>query len=157
MKKERTAGYIKKAVNWFRQLSGKKKGKEHTFPLPFPDTPQQDTVTPENPEQIYRLILQESRPRSRRHPEIRCIPVKNFAEAYRFFIRLCDQRYLIIHQAAGTLHYRMQLSDGTVLFDFSAKTAGKPAGTIAVLKINEAASGEQITEIEFFNDKTGTT
>ena len=150
-------GFITRVADWLRSLFGQKKRmenhRERESPVPVEIELPESVVTLDNYIQARRFLYKEGSPvgrlRSHRHPDIRCIPVRNFAEAYCFFIRLCDQRLIVLRQAAGILHYECRLADGTVLFDLTDRIRGKPQGTIAVLKINWAEFDAQIAEIEF--------
>ncbi len=150
-------GFIAKAVEAFRKLFGRKKVKHSTSSISRRNTSPPPPIAPEVYLQERRFLLRNGEPvgrtRNRRHPTIRCLPVRNFAEAYRFFIRLCDQRRVVLRQAGGYLHYELILDEETVVLDLTDKTKGKPPGTIAVLKVHAIISDGAITEIEFIKLK----
>lgn len=159
-------GFVKKTTNGLCKLfkqqkpegNSKLNPRRNRFPVTSPSEVREGFAAPHSLVQAHRLLFEincppRRSPHRRRHPDIRCMPVKNFAEAYRFFIRLFDQRYLSIRQSAGILHYQMQLSDGTVIFDLTDKVTGKPPGTVAVLKINKILYGMQLAEIEFIQSQ----
>lgn len=158
-------GFIKKTIDWWRKLFRRNERQERKAPVPIEKAlPEGERKLPESfsvRDDFVRarcFLLKEDRlpagrSRRSRRPDIRCIPVRNFTEAYCFFIRLCDQRSFVFRQAAGILHYEARLSGGTVLFDLTDKIRGKPPGTLAVLKINKAALDTQIAEIEFIQTK----
>lgn len=152
---------LAKAVGWLRKLF---RGEKAENPVSSIYRENEASIPPAIPEfylQGHRFLLQDGHPvgrqRSRRHSGIRCLPVKNFAEAYCFFIRLCDQRRIILRQAGGYLHYELLSKKKTVIFDLTDRIIGKPPGTIAVLKVNAAIVGIEVTEIEFveLKKKTG--
>lgn len=151
------SGFLVKVADWLRKLFGwKKQGKKASTVIIEKDIPGSSTVH-DNFIRPRHFLLKGGNPvgrsRSRRHPDIRCVTVDNFTGAYRFFIRLCDQRLIVFRQVAGVMHYELKLSDGTVIFDLTDKTTGRPQGTVAVLRINKEKSGVQIKEIEFVQSK----
>lgn len=144
-------GFIKRMTDWLRKLFQRK--KKMGLPALLQEETQEAVIVLDEFAKA-RHFLYEGKgligcPHSRRYPEIRSLPVKNFAEAYRFFIKLCDQRQLVRINVAGSLHYRIQLSDGTIIFDLTDKVSGRQVGTLAVLKINTVKFTGQISEIEF--------
>lgn len=149
-------GFIIKAVGWLRWLFGWNKYKERETPSGVDPELPPGAVTLDKYVQARRFLYEGGCPVGRphsRHPDIRRIYVKSFSEAYCFFLRLCDQRQIAVRQAAGSLHYEVQLSDKTVIFDLTDKIHGKAPGTLAVLKINTEETDMPIKEIEFVQPK----
>ncbi|RHJ91309.1 hypothetical protein DW095_09940 [Bacteroides sp. AM07-16] len=86
------------------------------------------------------FLLKDGHPvgkaKSRKHPEIRIIKVRNFTEAYQLFLRLCDQRSLRIRHAAGYIYYDQIFPNEKGSIEFSDKVTNKGKETIAILKVN---------------------
>lgn len=152
-----SGGFIKKAVDWLRKLFGWKRYKEREKPIPAVMELPNDVVSLDYFVQARHFLYKEGRPvgrpRSRRHPDIRCIQVDSFSQAYCFFLRLCDQRQVVFRRVAGYFHFELKHSDKTVIFDLTDKISGKPQGTLAILKINKEETDIPITEIEFVQSK----
>lgn len=152
-----SGGFISKAVDWLRRLFGWKRCKERETPDTGAIELPEDVVSLDYFVQARHFLYKEGRPvgrpRSRRHPNIRCIQVDGFSEAYCFFLRLCDQRQIVFRRAAGYFHFELKHSDKTVIFDLTDKISGKPQGTLAVLKINKEETDIPMTEIEFVQSK----
>lgn len=64
--------------------------------------------------QRIKNVLRGSGMRQRRGctPGVWTVKVKNFADAYRFLLRMCDCKYICTIRQAGHVRYRVELPDG---------------------------------------------
>lgn len=96
-----------------------------------------------------RILDKSLKVHSRRHPDIRVSTVKSFGDAYRFLIRMCDQRLLTWHYGGGYYYYIVTLPGNQGQLILTDKVGYLRDGTIAILKIDVAAILPQIKEIRF--------
>jgi len=81
-----------------------------------------------------------------RMPSVRRIRVGCFADAYRFWLRLCGRHSFSCKCSGGHVHYTAVMEDKTTVC-LTDKTG--LCGTVAVLSIRAPASGEHVKEIKF--------
>lgn len=88
------------------------------------------------------------------HPDIRIVSAKNFSDAYRFFIKLCDQRLLRYRQVRGHLFYKIELPDNIGNLELSDKINKKNDRIVAVIRTDITEITPHVKEIRFMKPKT---
>jgi len=98
---------------------------------------------------LFQTLQNAGKAYRKRFPSIRVIQVNSFADAYCFFLDLCDPKQIKYKHVAGYLYYKVDLPKQSGTLILTDKTKKRPSGMIALLQLNIQGENNSISEIRF--------
>lgn len=135
-------GWIKSIGDFVRKLFRRKKQMDEPEIVAEPSSFCLERICAQTMHRSLRVY-------SRRHPDVRVLPVGSFTDAYRHFLRMCDQRLLTHRYGAGHYYHTVTLPDERGQLVLTDNVGYRKDGAIAVLKINVADAAIQVREIRY--------